>query len=245
MAENKEEIVVKTTKSEQTDVIEKAKGFWSKYSKKVIYAGTLVIAVLAGLIAYQKFVKEPKEENANETIFLAETLFGKLASTSFGKDSVNIVLNGGELDGVKITGLLKVINNYDGTAAANRARYMTGATYLHVKEFDKAIKYLKDFNGNGADQIQSKAYVLLGHAYAEKKQTSEALNYYKKAAEVNEKDQSVSPDALMLAAGYAEFTGKNDEAISLYKKIKDKYPTYTVVNSGELDKILARLGVLN
>lgn len=245
MSEKKEEVVVKTTQTDSGDVLDKAKGFWSRYSKKITYSGAVLIAVLGGWIAYQKFVKEPKEEKANETIFLAETLFSKLAGSSFGKDSVNIVLNGGELDGVKITGLLKIINNYDGTAAANRARYMAGATYLQVKEFDKAIKYLKDFKGNGADQIQSKAYVLLGHAYAEKNQSSEALSYYKKAGEVNEKDPSVSPDALMLAAGYAEHTGKNEEAVSLYKKIKEKYPTYSAVNSGELDKILARLGVLN
>ena len=71
-----------------------------------------------------------------------------------------------------------------GTAAGNRANYMVGASYLHIGEFAKAIQYLEDFDGNGASQVQSKAYLLMGHAYAEQKKTSEALSNYKKAASV-------------------------------------------------------------
>jgi tetratricopeptide (TPR) repeat protein len=122
---------------------------------------------------------------------------------------------------------------------------MTGACYLHIKEFDKAVKYLKEFDGNGADQVQSKANILIGHAYAEQKKTEDALTYYKKAATVNEKDESITPDALMLAASYADFAGKSKDAIELYKKVKDKYPTYMAVANGDVDKQLARLGVFN
>jgi len=168
-----------------------------------------------------------------------------MSTTGFNKDSVNIVLNGGTLDGATITGMLKVISNYDGTKTANRARYITGACYLQIGEFDKAIKYLKEFEGNGADQIQSKAFVMLGHAYAEKNQTEEALNNYKKAAEVNVKDESITPDALMLYAAYAESNGKKSEAVDSYKKIKDNFPNYISSSNGDIDKRLARLGEFN
>lgn len=231
--------------TEQNELLDKAKGFWSNYSKIISYGGSAVIVLLLSWIGYQKLIKEPKELKAGESVFLAERLFDKMATAGFNKDSVNIVLNGGNLQGDNITGLLKIISSYDGTLTANRARYMTGACYLQIKEFDKAIKYLKDFDGNGASQVQSKAYLMIGHAYAEKNNTSEAMSFYKKAAEVNEKDESITPDALMVCGSYAEANGKNEEAMEFYKKIKDNYPNYINSSNGEVDKRLARLGEFN
>jgi tetratricopeptide (TPR) repeat protein len=128
---------------------------------------------------------------------------------------------------------------------ANLANYIVGACYFHIKEYDKAIKYLKEFDGNGADQIQSRAYLLIGHANSEKNNTAEALNYYKKAAEVNEKDEYATPDALMVYAAYAEQNGKNEEAIAAYKKVKNNFPTFPASSNGDVEKRLARLGELN
>jgi tetratricopeptide (TPR) repeat protein len=234
-----------TTTVEETNLaVLRARSFWDKYSKPIIYAGSAIILIIAGWYGYLNFVKLPKEKKASEAIFPAETLFDKMASASFNKDSVNIVLNGGVNNGFPVTGLLKIINNYGGTNAGNRAKYMAGACYLHIKEYDKAIKYLKDFNDKGAYQVESRAYVLLGHAYAEKNNVNEALDYYKKAATVNEKDESITTDALMLAASYADAMGKSKEAIELYQKLKDKYPAYQSVKSGDVEKHLARLGIL-
>lgn len=243
MAETKGTPVTTTTATPETnEAIVRAKGFWDKYSKPIIYVGSAVILLIGGFYAYQNFIKLPKEKTANETIFPAEAIFDKMTTGDFTKDSVNIALNGGTVDGKNITGLLKIISNYGGTKAGNRAKYMAGASYLHIGEFDKAIKYLKEFDGNGADQVQSKAYLMIGHAYAEKKSTDDALSFYKKAASVNEKDESVTPDALMMAASYAQAIGKSKDAIELYKKLKDNYPTSTVVSNGEVDKQLASLG---
>ena len=227
----------------QPDVVTRAKGFWDKFSKPIIYAGSAIILLIGGWYAYKNFIVLPKEKKASEAIFPAESLFDKMASASFNKDSVNLVLNGGNHNGTNITGILKVISQYGGTTTGNRAKYIAGASYLQIKEFDKAIKYLKDFDGNGADQVQSKAYILLGHAYAEKKNTDEALSYYKKAATVNSKDESIAPTALLMAAAYADAMGKNKEAIDLYKQVKEKFPANAAVTSGDLDKHLARLGV--
>jgi len=231
-----------TTTAEQPDVVIKAKGFWDKYSKPIIYVGSAIILLIGGWYAYQNFIVAPKEKKASELIFPAENLFDKMASANFNKDSVNIVLNGGSLEGNKVTGLLSIISGYGGTKSGNRAKFMTGASYLQINEYDKAIKYLKDFDGKGADQVQSKAYILLGHAYAEKKSTDEALSYYKKAATVNSKDESITPYALLMAASYADATGKSKEAIDLYKELKEKFPTNTAVVYGDVEKHLARLG---
>ena len=231
-----------TTVADTTETIEKAKNIWASYSKTIIYAGSAIIILLAAWIGYDKLYKEPREMEAGETIFAAENLFGKMATAGFNKDSVNIVLNGGTIEGNNITGILKVISKYDGTLTADRAKFIAGACYLQIGEFDKAISNLTSFDGGSATQVKSKALLMLGHAYAEKNKVSEAMDAYKKAAEVNPKDESMTPDALMVCGNYAEANGKNTEAIGFFTKIKDEYPTYISVSNGELDKRLARLG---
>ena len=216
---------------------------WAKYSKQIIYIGAAVIILVSGWFTYQELVKKPKELEANDAIFHAETLFDKMANDHFNKDSSTLVLNGGDLNGVKITGVLKVISNYGGTMSGNRAQYIAGATYLHLNEYDKALKFLKNFKGNGADQVQAKAYLMMGHAYAELNKNEDALDYYKKAASVNKKDDAISSDALLTAASFADFIGKADEAKKLYTELKDNYPAHSAVRSGDVDKYLARLGV--
>lgn len=230
---------ITTTTSTETS---RSVPFWEKYNKPIIYIGGLIILLAGAWIGYREMVVKPREVKANEMLFAAENLFGKMAASGFNKDSSVVVLNGGPMEEQNVTGVLKVISSYGGTAAGNRARYIAGATYLHLKEFDKAISFLKDFRGNGAHQAESKAYVMLGHAYAEKNNVNEALNYYKKAANVNRKDETVTPDALYLAASYADTQGKTDEASKLYRELKDNFPSFTAVRSGEVDKYLARLG---
>ena len=229
-----------TTTTTDTAVIHRARGFWEKNSRPIIIAGPVIILAIAGWYGYQEFIKKPKEREANEKIFAAESLFDKMASTAgFNKDSASIVINGKEDQ--NITGVLTVIKNFGGTKAGNRARYIAGATYLHLKDFPKAISHLKEFDGNGAHQVQSKAYIMLGHAYAEQNKTEDALDYYKKAAAVNKKDEGTSSEALFLAASYADATGNKKEAIDLFTKLKAEYPA---AKSVEVDKYLARLGIL-
>ena len=241
MADKTEEITSTTTKNEGS-LAQKTKAFWMKNAKILAIIIGVIILGVAAYFAYDKFVVEPKEQQANEAIFAAESLFDKMAVSGFNADSINIALNGGAIEGQKVTGLLTVASKYSGTPAGNRATYMVGASYLHSGDFDMAIKFLKDFDGNGASQVQMKAYEMLGHAYAEKKNTEEALSNYKKATTVNTKDEAFTADALFLAANYAEATGKKKEAIELFKKMKEDYPTNSAVASGEVDKYLAQLG---
>ena len=242
MAENKTAVVA-TEDNLTTDTHLDKKNFWFTYSKPIIYAGSALILILGAYFGYQKLVKEPKEMDAAALIFPAESLFDKMAQTGFNKDSVNVVLNGGVDNGVNVTGLLKVASKYSGTLNGNRAEYMIGACYLHIKEFDKAIQHLKDYNSNGATQVEIKKYLLLGNAYSEQKKTDEALNAYKKAAAVNEKDEAFTADALITAAAYADYIGRPKEAIELYQKAQNNYPNFPTVQSGEVEKHLAKLGV--
>ena len=217
--------------------------FWNK-NKKII--SSLLLGIVVGVcafFAYKKFIKEPKELEAAEMAFPAEKLFAAMASGNFSKDTTKLVLDGGILEGAKVTGFLKIIDKFGGTNAGNRATYFAGATYLHNGEFEKAIKYLKDFSSNGAYQTEIKKYTMLGHAYSELKKDNEALESYKKAANVNKKDENFTADALMVAGAFAEKIGKNKEAIEFYTEARDEYPNFGAVQNGDVDKYLAKLGV--
>lgn len=231
----------KNTAPTETDIVERARGFWASNNKKIIIAGSALILILGSILGYKYLVSIPNEKTANDLIFSAEKLFDKMATTSsYNKDTVNMVLNGDKANGV--TGLLKVAGSYGSTNSGNRAEFMIGVCYLQLKQFDKAIKHLKDFDANGATQIQSKAYLLLGHAYAEQKKTDDALSYYKKAGTISDLDESMATEALFIAGRYADAIGKTKEAIDIFQNLKDKYPASLHVSSGDVDKYLAVLG---
>ncbi len=232
---------VKAVQNDSEVVIEKAKGFWAAHSKKIIIVGSVLIILLGSYVGYKYLVQIPNEKKANDLIFPAEKMFGTMSTTSsFIKDTVNMVLNGDKANGV--TGLLKIASSYGGTKSGNRAEFMIGSIYLQLKQFDKAIKHLKEFDANGADQVKSKAYILLGHAYAEQKKTDDALDYYKKAGNISGLDDGMASEALFIAGRYAEAIGKTKEATEIFQQLKDKYPASQRVGSGDVDKYLFSLG---
>ncbi len=106
-------------------------------------------------------------------------------------------------------------------------------------DYNNAVKYLKDFS-TPALQLQARAYGLLGDAYSELNKKEDAVEQYKKAGTVFDKDDVISPEYLFRAGYLYESMGKNKEAIEMYQSIKDKYPTST--RAADIDRYLARLG---
>jgi len=212
-------------------VVDRAKDFWGRYGKIVMIASTAVILLCGGYLAYKYLVKGPNEEKAVEAMFKAEEYYRL--------DSLKPALNG---DGLN-AGFLKIINNYGGTKAGNLARFYAGDIYLKTGDFNNAVKYLKDFSTD-AKQIQARAYKLLGDAYAEQGKNSDALANYKKAANHFEEDDANSSEYLFMAAYFADRVMKDrEEAIDLFKELKEKYSR--TEKGFEAEKYLAQLGVYN
>ena len=233
-------MAAKATQQIEIDPIQRAKGFWLNYNKPLIYIGTAVIVILGGWLVYKYMFKLPKEDKANDAVFVTQKYFSDFSNAQ-GSDSAKAlqaakVLNG---DG-RNDGALRIINKYSGTAAANLCEYYAGACYLHLRQYAKAIKFLKDFDADGATQIKSRAYGMIGDASAELNKTDDALDYYKKAANVDDKDEFTSSEFLFRAALFAESTGKTKDAIELFKKIKEEYPSSD--KASEVDRYLAKLG---
>lgn len=228
----------KKTHQPEVNVIEKARGFWEKFSKPVTYIGSAIIILIAGWLVYKYMFQLPKEEKSNNVVFVTQKYFNDFTAATDSSKSLLAakVLNG---DGTN-PGALKIINTYSGTDAANLCEYYAGACYLHLGQFDKAIKFLKDFDANGATQIKSRALGMIGDASAELNKNDDALDYYKKAANVNDKDDYTSSEYLFRAALFAQVNGKNKEAITLFKKIKTDYPLSE--KASEVERYLAKLG---
>lgn len=225
----------------EVDIVDRARGFWAKFSKPIIYLGSAIILVGGGWLIYKYAVKIPAENKANEIVYVTQKYFGDFSNATV--DSVKASLAQRCLDGDGVNpGAVKIISKYSGTNAANLCNYYAGACYLSLKQFDKSIKFLKDFS-TGATQIQSRAYGMIGDAYAELKKNEDALDYYKKAADVNKKDDYTSSEFLFRAGLFAESVGNTKEAVALYKKIKEEYPVSE--KASNIDRYLARLGDVN
>ncbi|MBY0481687.1 MAG: tetratricopeptide repeat protein [Chitinophagaceae bacterium] len=214
--------------TESNDIILKAQSFWQKNSKAVLIFLVALIAVVGGWVGYTTYILKPKEDKAADAIVKVQEYFRM--------DSANLVLNG---DG-QTKGALYIINNYGGTKTANLAKFYAGVSYLHKGEFANAVKYLKDFSTD-AKQVQLLAIGNLGDAYAELNQKEDAIAAYKKAADTFVTDENNSAEYLFRAALLSETTGKNKEALELYKELKAKYPK---TDKGfQADKYIYRLSI--
>jgi tetratricopeptide (TPR) repeat protein len=213
---------------EQIEVLERAKGFWEKNSRMILYISSAVILLAGGYLAYKYLIVLPNEEKAQEEIYKAET--------NFRKDSLSLALNGNN----STPGFLKVIKKYGNTRTGNLAKFYAGECYLQLGDYKNAVKYLEEFDAHGAKQIEARGEGLLGDAYAEMKQNDKALEHYKKAGSIFPEDALLSSEYLFRAGMLYEIMGKNKEAIEQYKMIKEKFPRSE--KGYNIDKYLARLG---
>lgn len=199
-------------------------------NKKMI-TGLIVAVVLAvgGFFAYKYFVQQPNEDKASRALSKVQNWFEV--------DSSNLVING---DG-QSQGGLSVIKKFSGTDAANLSKFYVGMSYLKTGDFNNAIKYLGEFNGNGTVMANA-AFGALGDAYMEAGKTDKGIEFYNKAAAIGDKDPFTASLYTFRAGLANERAGKIEEAKKLYKTIKEKYPTSMV--GGEIDKYLARVGEL-
>jgi tetratricopeptide (TPR) repeat protein len=217
-------------KSTEERVVDSARDFWGKNNKLITYAVVGLVVVIGGYFAYNQFFKGPAEAKAAEAIWKAEDYFRT--------DSFKLALNG---DG-KNPGFLKVISAHGGTKAGNLAKFYAGACYMQLGDFNNAIKQLKDFSTSQVE-VELRTAGLLGDAYSELGKKQEAVDYYKKAGTMFDKDDVNSPEYLFRAAMLSQELGKNKEAIELLHQIKDKYPNSQ--RAFEVDKHLGKLGDLN
>ena len=191
---------------------------WVAKNQKIIIGLVAGIAVATiGYLAYQKFIENPKQDEAANEMFVAQQNFQK-ATDGVASDSLyKLALNGSEGK----FGFVQIADQYSGTDAGNLANYYAGMAYLNTGKFDDAIKYLGEFKSE--DLILSAlAKGAIGDAYSQKNQQKEALEYYVKAAESNKNDFT-TPRFLLKAGKTALVLGQKEDALKYFTDIKENF----------------------
>ncbi|MCK5535718.1 MAG: tetratricopeptide repeat protein, partial [Bacteroidales bacterium] len=114
----------------------------------------IVIAIVAGYLAYDRYIALPNEQEAQSQMFMAERYFEV--------DSFQLALNG---DG-NYLGFNQIIDNYGGTLSGNLAHYYAGISNLKLGQFQQAIDLLENFDANDA-MVNPISKGAIGDAYCE------------------------------------------------------------------------------
>ncbi|MGM0620503.1 MAG: tetratricopeptide repeat protein [Bacteroidota bacterium] len=195
---------------ELESALTKTERFIEENQKPITYAVGAIILLVVAYLSFSKFYMQPRQEEAQSQMFMAESYFEK--------DSFNLAING---DG-NYLGFLDIIDDYGMTKSANLAKYYTGISYLHLGQYEDALDYLNDFKtkdlllGPISEGAKGDARLELG-------MTDEALKHYEKAYSMND-NELTSPIYMMKAANLLESMDELEDALSLYKEIKQKYP---------------------
>lgn len=197
--------------------------FVKKYQTILGWAVIAILVIIFGSLALQKWVVNPAREEARAQAFVAEQ--------QFREGNYEVALNG---DGNNL-GFDQVISQY-GKKAGKAIYLYAGICQLNLGNNEAAIDALKKYNGKDAI-LKAKALCCIGDAYANLGNNAEALNYFKKAAAVE--DNAYAATYLFKAGVICEEMGKDAEALKLYKEIEVKYPQS--MEAYEIAKYISRI----
>jgi tetratricopeptide (TPR) repeat protein len=217
-ADNLQELESALTKTER---------FIEENQKPITYVVGAIILIVIAYLGFTRFYLQPREKEAQSQMFMAENYFER--------DSFNLAING---DG-NYLGFLDIIDDYGMTKSANLAKYYTAISYLHLGQYEDALDYLKRFKtkdlllGPIAEGAKGDASLELGDMDA-------ALKHYRKAYKMND-NELTTPVYMMKAAKLLESMDELEDALALYKEIKEKYPETT--EGQNVDKYIARVEI--
>ncbi|MCI6154870.1 MAG: CDC27 family protein [Bacteroidales bacterium] len=204
------------------EVISRGEQFAERYAKPIMYGVLGVIVVAFGVWAYIQYVSKPRAAKASAELFRSEEQF------IMGADSTVLKVNG-----VSEEGVLRIMDEYSGTDAANLSHVYAGIAYYDLGKYQEALDQLKKFDAK--DKMVAPSIVrLMGDCLVELDRLDEAVNYFEKAASLANNDV-VSPSCLQKAARIYEVQKKYDKAIAAYQQIVDKYYTASEVDQAEAD----------
>ncbi len=199
----------------------RAEEWVSKNQNIILYVVGAIALAAIGYYLYTQFVMEPKQKEAVAEMTQANVYYNDaLNSNGAVKDSLYLMaLEGGEGK----YGLLKIIEEYSGTDAANQATFQAGMAYLNLggENYQKAIDYLTAYDGNDK-VLEAIAQAGIGDALTQVNQYGDAVSYYMNAASIDA-NGFTSPKYLLKAAQAALKAGDNSTAIKALEQIETDY----------------------
>lgn len=207
------------------EALSRTEMFLEKNQKLILYILGGIVLIFGGYFGYQKFIKLPKNREAQEKMFVAEKYWEK--------DSLNLALNG---DGLNL-GFLDIIDDYGRTPGGNQSRFYAGAIYLKQGNYTEAIKLLKKFKSKDP-MVGPTALRMLGDAHLELNNPKEAVTYYLEAAEKADNDL-LTPEFLLRAGNTYEIMKDWQKALETYTRIRKEYPA--TFRSSNIEKYITRV----
>lgn len=146
--------------------------FFQENEKSLIFIVGGIILLIVLYFGYQKLYLAPRAEKAANQMYKAE----EYATI----DSLHAkAING---DG-SFPGFEEIAKEYSNTKSANIANAYLGGLYLREGKIQEALTALKNYSDTGSEILDPLVHGLIGDAYSEEQDYSNAANYYKKAAE--------------------------------------------------------------
>lgn len=184
--------------------VNKTEAFFEKYKKAIIAGVAAVIVIIVGIILFNNYYLAPREDAASTELAKSQELFNNQQYEQ------------------ALPGFQKVASDYSSTDAGNLAQLYIGICQANLGKWQEAVNALENFSGKGDQMISPAAEGALGNAYANLNQLDKAVDHLKKAAKMAD-NNSLSPTFLIQAGEILESQGKNEEAVKLYKEVKEKY----------------------
>ena len=205
------------------EAVSKTEKFFQENGKLIAYIFGAFVAVCVIAFCWFKFAYQPKVNEAQGQMAVAEQ--------NFRAADYEVALNG---DGNAL-GFAQIIDEY-GKKAGKAVYFYAGVCELQLGEWEQAIKYLQAYNGKDAI-LAARATACIGDAYVGLENYKKALGYFEKAAATV--DNMYAAGYLLKAAAVAEALGENEKALSYYKSIKENYAES--LEAYDIDKYIGRI----
>ena len=228
---NKKNVTVEAQIDQEIEAaVDKTQDFFDKNGKTITYVLIAIVAVVAAIFGYQKFVKEPRAEKAAAAMYMAQFRFeGENAD-------YELALNGDE----EGAGFLNVIEHYGSTPAGNLAAQYAGICYMKLGDWDNAEKYLAQYKatkGVPNAVVNAENLGLQGDVKVQKGDYKKAAALFEQAAAVAD-NNFTTPLYLKKAALAYEAAGDTAAALKTYKRIATEYAAS--VEARDAEKMLGQ-----
>ena len=205
------------------EAVSKTEKFFEENGKLLLSICAAFVVVCAGIFCWYKFAYQPKVEEAQGQMAVAEQ--------NFRAGNFEVALNG---DGNAL-GFVQILEDY-GTKAGKSVYFYAGVCELQNGNWEQAISYLEKYSSKDAI-LAARATACIGDAYVGLENYSKALGYFEKAAAAA--DNMYAATYLLKAGLTAEKLGDAQKAVSFYKTIREEYPQS--MEGYDIDKYIGRI----
>lgn len=173
----------------------------------------VVVVIIVSFVTYGWFYySREKEQEASHLFYRTEQLYQRGQSNQTAEERYQVVLGKFE----------NIMAKYKGTSSAIKALFYIGDCYYHLRDYDKAIDYYRQFinRSSKGDYLRCFAFEGLGYCYEERGDYEQALKHFKNSMEGTDSSNIKELEYLNLARSY-EALNDSKSALQFYKKLID------------------------